>query len=187
MKRWAVIIAVVLAGCGPGPEAPQNPRAKTGDPGAKAVWTPITSSEGAAIVYARPGAAPDLMLWRKADANGVMMRVHVFEADPAAVALSVETPSGHFDARDPKIQAGLQGSNRVMLEGRFNDQAVEAMTAPEGFTVVWAAQSRRIDPLPGASATTLIRPLPASGSPGATGVQGPSQSAPAPGYAAPAR
>lgn len=187
MRRAVLLASVLLAACSPAGEGPQNPRAKTGDRTAPAVWTAITSPEGAAMVYARPGAAPDLMLWRKAGADGVMMRAHVFIADPATVALSVETASGHFDARDPKLQAGLQGSGQVMIEGRLNDQAVEAMTAPEGFIVIWAAQTYRAAPLPGAAATTLIQPLPAPGTDASVAGRGPSQSAPAPGSAAPAR
>jgi hypothetical protein len=186
MKR-AALLALALAACGSPEAEPGNPRAKTGDAAAAPAWTAIASSEGAAIVYARPGAAPDLMLWRKAGADGVMMRVHVFRADAAPVALSIETPSGHFDARDPKIQAGLQGSGRVMLEGRFNDQAVEAMTAPEGFTTVWATQSFRVAALPGDQALKLIRPLPEPGIPASAGGQGPSRSSPAPAPAPPAR
>lgn len=182
-------LALTVAACGSPQDGPQkqNPRAKTGDAAAAPVWTAITSADGAAVVYARPGAAPDLMLWRKADAPGVMMRVHVFNADPATVALSVETPSGLFDAREPRIQAGLQGSGRVMVEGRLNEQAVEAMTAPEGFTVVWAAQSVRVSPLPGDRALALTRPPPESGSPAATGAPDRSRSSPAPGSAPPAR
>lgn len=189
MTRAALVLslALALAACGSPDAGPQNPRAKTGDAAAAPVWTAITSAEGAAVVYARPGAAPELMLWRKADADGVMMRVHVFEADTATVALSIEAPSGHFDAREPKIQAGLQGSGRVMLEGRLNNQAVEAMTAPEGFTVIWAAQSFRVSPLPGDRALALTRPPPEPGSPGATGGPGRSRSSPAPAPAPPAR
>jgi hypothetical protein len=152
MRRLAVLLA--LAGCGPAPWAASDPRDRIGDPSRPAVWALVQRPEGAAVLLARPGGAPDLVAWCKPGSDRASLRLHVFKPDETA-SLTIQNGQSSGLFSDLRIQGGLRGSERALIELdaplaafaplsnaalRYGDQTYSAPGAdPDGAFARWLA------------------------------------------------
>jgi hypothetical protein len=145
MRARALALLLALSACGEGPWEAIDPRDRVGDRSKPATWSLVVSPAGASALLAHPGGAPELVLWCKAGAKTASLRVHSFTAVSGA-ALILETPEGILTFETPRLQGGLQGSKRALLEV---DAPIRAFTAMAQFRLRYADQDyagERTDP-----------------------------------------
>lgn len=139
MRRLAILLA--LAGCGPAPWAASDPRDRIGDPSRPAVWALVQRPEGAAVLLARPGGAPDLVAWCKPGSDRASLRLHVFKPDETA-SLTIESGRAGASFSDLRIQGGLRGSQRALIE---LDAPLAAFAALSDVALRYGDQTYRAD------------------------------------------
>jgi hypothetical protein len=115
MRRLAPLCLLALAACTQAPWQASDPRDRIGDQTKPAAWALVERPEGAAALLARPGGAPDLVVWCKPGTGSASLRAHVFTPEDAA-ALSIEGGSAPVVLPGLRLQGGLRGSERVLIE-----------------------------------------------------------------------
>jgi hypothetical protein len=104
-----------LCACSPSADK-SDPRDRKGDNQGAPIWGVVRQSDGIAAFLARPGSAPDLVLWCRNNAQ-MILRAHVFEkpSDPPDLRLSTTLASGLFD--NVRKQGGIRDGDRTLVEG----------------------------------------------------------------------
>jgi hypothetical protein len=112
---WAGIL-VVLCACGPSTDT-KDPRARQGSGGALA-WRHLSQIDGQAAFLARPGRAPDLVLWCR-DRQSLTLRAHGFKNVSARPDLQLTSAAGVVLFEDVRAQGGVRVNDRKLVEGRL--------------------------------------------------------------------
>lgn len=115
-----VLLAVLALGaCQPGGGGSgdaSDPRDRAGSEGPSR-WGVIARPDGTAAAFlARPGAAPDLVLWCRGDGTATL-RAHVFEDPPASPDLILDSPQGPITFTGVRAQGGLRAGSSTLVEG----------------------------------------------------------------------
>lgn len=123
LATWAV------AGCQPGGTGAagdgSDPRNRTGSEGPSR-WGVIARPDGTAAAFlARPGAAPDLVLWCRGDGTATL-RAHVFTDPAPAPDLVLDSPSGPVTFTGVRAQGGLRAGSSTLVEGAVDLKAGDA-------------------------------------------------------------
>lgn len=157
-QTWAlagiVLLALAAGSCGPGAGGGAGDSRDAGDPRDRAGregpsrWGVIARPDGTAAAFlARPGAAPDLVLWCRGDGSATL-RAHVFEEPAASPDLILDSPQGPVTFSAVRAQGGLRTGSSTLVEGAVDltvadtrarlAAATAAVTVRSGGTV-WQA------------------------------------------------
>ncbi|MEN9855533.1 MAG: hypothetical protein RLZZ157_659 [Pseudomonadota bacterium] len=119
MKAVAVLIGsmLALAACGQG-NAVQDPRARAGQ-GGDLAWRVLAQSDGQAAFLARPGAAPDVVLWCRGG-KSLTLRAHVFQRTGGQPNLRLVSSAGTAELENVRAQGGVRAGDRQLVEGRLS-------------------------------------------------------------------
>lgn len=113
------LVALAAAGCQPAGSAAGetgDPRDRAGGEGPSR-WGVIARPDGTAAAFlARPGAAPDLVLWCRGDGSATL-RAHVFEDPAARPDLVLDSPRGAITFAGVRAQGGLRAGSSTLVEG----------------------------------------------------------------------
>jgi hypothetical protein len=116
MRKRVIIAALVgVAACSPSAQD-GNPRDRVGDVAGKATWGVVRQGDGLAAFLARPGTAPDLVVWCRSNQE-ISLRAHVFQAPSANPDLSLTTSSGSLTFDNVRRQGGVRKGDRILVEG----------------------------------------------------------------------
>jgi hypothetical protein len=116
MRRAYLIFAFgFLSACSP-QGSKQDPRDRKSDMEGAVTWRVVTQSDGLAAFLARPGNAPDLVLWCR-NKDEITLRAHVFEAPNANPDLQLDTRGGSMVFTNVRRQGGVRAGDRVLVEG----------------------------------------------------------------------
>lgn len=130
MKRSLALVALVtLSACTPAGSR-DDPRDRKGDVAAAPVWGVVRQTDGIAAFLARPGSAPDLVLWCRNNAE-MTLRAHVFQSPPEEAGLFMVTPLARDIFLSVRQQGGVRKGDRTLVEGvgRLPDPNFQTMIA----------------------------------------------------------
>ncbi|GIU67379.1 hypothetical protein [Candidatus Phycosocius spiralis] len=117
MKQLVCWLGLAALGACDLGDAYQDPRDR-GRSGGTLSWRLVEQQGGAAVFLARPGAAPDLVLW--CDGNGeVTLRAHVFANPKPNPDLILKTSGGQIRFEQVRRQGGMRASDRKLVEGQI--------------------------------------------------------------------
>lgn len=144
----AALALALAAGCGntAAGGTPGNPRDRTGAQ-APPTWRIVAEGSAQAAFLARPGAAPDLVLWCRGDGR-ITLRAHVFDSPGATPDLVWDSPAGPVTFEAVRAQGGMRADDRKLVEGSTAataDTAARLAAARDGVAVrsgpvVWRAE-----------------------------------------------
>jgi hypothetical protein len=115
--RYLALLAsatTMLTACSPSATSddPRNRQGVAGD----VTWRVVQDGDGQAAFLSRPGAAPDLVLWCRA--NGLLtLRAHIFEDPAPQPDLIMSTPGGTIAFDNVRRQGGVRAGDRKLVEG----------------------------------------------------------------------
>jgi hypothetical protein len=130
MRFSIVALGLLATACSPA-ETGDNPRDRKGG-GGQAAWYVVAQDEGHAAFLAKPGTAPDLVLWCRND-GFMTLRAHVFDAPSANPNLTMTTSGGTLAFTQVRRQGGVRAGDRKLVEGRV------ALTDPSVAAIVQGA------------------------------------------------
>lgn len=119
----SALLALASGGCQPGGAGAGGAGGETGDPrdrtgaAGPSRWGVIARPDGTAAAFlARPGAAPDLVLWCRGDGTATL-RAHVFKDPAASPDLVLDSPQGAVTFTAVRAQGGLRAGSSTLVEG----------------------------------------------------------------------
>jgi hypothetical protein len=110
----ALAMLLALPGCGTAANDDGDPRNRTGGEG-PATWRVVRETGRAAAFLARPGAAPDLVVW--CGQGALTLRAHVFKGEDLAADLSLTTPGGRIGFANVRRQGAVRDGRPGLVEG----------------------------------------------------------------------
>jgi hypothetical protein len=113
-QGFPLAVFLALSACSPAGSG-DNPRDRKGEDG-KLTWRVVAQTDGQAAFLARPGAAPDLVLWCR-DTGQMTLRAHVFENPAAQPNLIMKTAGATIVFQNVRRQGGVRAGDRKLVEG----------------------------------------------------------------------